>query len=169
MERFPKIVSGSIPLTIFAKRSILDFWQSSECVSDVVANSPIRILKLVNYVKYSAGCLMSAGYNLFTILSISLFKLYLVLFRFFIFPFHRHILRGIVWGRKVTERSTKVRNSYTRRTKLESRSLMFVSRSPFLQVKWEHKQGVGVKNTFQISHGALVLSKFIYCLSHSVK
>ena len=31
MERFPKIFHSSQPLTIFAKHSILDFKQGSEC------------------------------------------------------------------------------------------------------------------------------------------
>ena len=33
MERFEKIVEVSEPLTIFAKRSILDIWQGSEYAS----------------------------------------------------------------------------------------------------------------------------------------
>ena len=121
---FCEIVNGSKQLTILAKRSILDIWQGSECVSCVVTNSPIRIHKLVNYVKYSAGCLICAEHNLFTFLSISLFKLYLVMF--FYFPFYHHILHVIVWNRKVIQRSKKVMNCYSRRAKLERRSFMFV-------------------------------------------
>ena len=33
MERFEKIVEGFELLTVFAKRSILDVWQGSECAS----------------------------------------------------------------------------------------------------------------------------------------
>ena len=113
---FCETVNGSKQLTILAKRSILDVWHGSECVSSVVANSPIRIHKLVDFVKYSAGCLICAEYNLFTFLSISLFKLYLM---FCYFPFYHHILHAIVWNRKVIQRSKKVMNCYTRRTKLE--------------------------------------------------
>ena len=33
MERFAKIVNGFKPLTIFAKRSILDVWQDTKSIS----------------------------------------------------------------------------------------------------------------------------------------
>ena len=49
MERFAKIVNDFSPFTIFAKSSILDVWQGSECPSGVnvgaVVNHP-QILKL---------------------------------------------------------------------------------------------------------------------------
>ena len=35
-ERFAKIVNGEKPISILAKRSILDVWQGSECTSDSV-------------------------------------------------------------------------------------------------------------------------------------
>ena len=38
MERFAKIANGFQPLTIFAKHSILDVWQSSENTHEDVGN-----------------------------------------------------------------------------------------------------------------------------------
>ena len=50
MKRLAKIVNGFQPLTIFAKRSILDIWQSSEYSSENITaitstSSPEQFLK----------------------------------------------------------------------------------------------------------------------------
>ena len=54
MERFGEIVNGFLPLTIFAKRTILDIWQSSQYASNtLIAQSFIELHNLFMSCTYS--------------------------------------------------------------------------------------------------------------------
>ena len=55
IDRFAKIGTGFKPLTIFAKRSILDVWQGSEYVSDDYTNAGLLNLMItMKLLKFSA-------------------------------------------------------------------------------------------------------------------